>query len=59
MYTAAGLAGRTPWYRQKTHVSVVDILVAFRRARIEEVIAAHSRDKGIVIAGVTWEATVA
>jgi hypothetical protein len=50
---------QAPWYRKKTHISMIDILAAFRRARIEEVIAAQPRARVIVIDGVTWEATAA
>jgi hypothetical protein len=50
---------QTPWYRQKTHISMIDILAAFRRARIDEVIAAQPRDNLIVIDSATWEATAA
>lgn len=50
---------RAPWYRHKTHVSMIDMLVAFRRARITEVLAVHSSAQVIVIDGVTWEATAA
>ena len=58
----ADLAARraqAPWYRHKTHVSMIDILAAFRRARITEVLAAQASDGVIVIDGVTWEATAA
>ena len=50
---------RAPWYTTKTHVSMIDILAAFRRARITEILAAHTNDGVIVIDGVTWEATAA
>ncbi|MFC0863951.1 transposase [Sphaerimonospora cavernae] len=32
-----------PWYRQKRYVSVTDMIIAFRRARITDSTAAHSR----------------
>ncbi|MEU9057271.1 transposase [Streptomyces sp. NPDC048384] len=48
-----------PWYRQKTHISMIDILAAFHRARIQEAIAAQASARVIVIDGVTWEATAA
>jgi hypothetical protein len=50
---------RTPWYRHMTHISMTDILAAFHRVRIDEVIAAQARDRVIVIAAVNREATAA
>jgi hypothetical protein len=55
---AARRAG-APWYRHKRHISMIDMLAAFRRARITEVIAAQARAEVIVVGGVTWEATAA
>ncbi|MGI8307849.1 hypothetical protein [Saccharopolyspora hattusasensis] len=34
-------AGR-PWYRRKTHISIDDMLIAFRRARITTISAGHN-----------------
>jgi hypothetical protein len=43
--TEADIATRranAPWYQHKTHVSLDDMLIAFRRARITAVPAAHA-----------------
>jgi ribosomal protein S18 acetylase RimI-like enzyme len=59
---ATDLAARraqAPWYRQKTHISMIDIMAAFRRARIEEALAAQACDEVSVVDRATWEATAA
>jgi hypothetical protein len=59
---ASDLATRraqAPWYRHKEQISVIDMLAAFRRTRITEVLAAQTSPGLIVIDGVTWQATAA
>jgi hypothetical protein len=48
-----------PWYRTKATVSVADMLIAFRRARITAVRPAHSTPDLIDHGAVTWVATAA
>jgi hypothetical protein len=48
-----------PWYRHKHHVSVTDLLTAFRRARITGVIAAQTGPGVNVLDDLTCDATAA
>ncbi len=50
---------RAPWYRHKTHISMTDIVAAFRRAQIKENITGQTSGEVIVINGVTWVPTAA
>jgi Transposase DDE domain len=50
--TEADIAARSasaPWYQHKTHVSLDDMLIAFRRARITTVPAAHAAIEQITV----------
>jgi hypothetical protein len=42
-----------PWYQHKTHVSLDEMLIAFRRARITAVPAAHHALEQITTAALT------
>jgi hypothetical protein len=60
--SAADLAERrkkAPWYRHKRHVSIEDILVAFRRARITTITAVQTTPDLFIPDAVTCEATAA
>jgi DDE superfamily endonuclease len=48
-----------PWYRHKRHVSIEDMIVAFRRARITEDTAAHATAELFTPDTTTSEATAA
>jgi hypothetical protein len=48
-----------PWYRHKTHISMIDILVAFRRTRITTITAAHTTPEQIPPASATRQPTAA
>jgi len=54
----ADLAARraaAPWYWQKRHVSVTDMLTAFRRARITGIPAGHDDPSLFEPSPMTWE----
>jgi hypothetical protein len=48
-----------PWYRRKRHVSLEDMIIAFRRARITDITAAHSRAELFTPDTVTSDTTAA
>lgn len=48
-----------PWYRHKHQISMIDMLAAFRRTRITEIIAAQGSSEVNVLDELTCEATAA
>jgi SRSO17 transposase len=60
--TEADIAARrasAPWYQHKTHVSLDDMLIAFRRARITTVPAAHAAIEQITVTAETSDPVAA